>query len=211
MSASFLDVFKPRYPEAVFRLKNSLIALVFLVTATHLLPLPTLYSALWKFYRGSYASTWEKGAANVEVFIFSALLANILQSLIAIQSPPKSNPPPPSPATRFAPRQPATPTPSWRRAPNGLSPNTTPQRQKPFSPAASASDPRGLAKSYSLSFPPPSPDASFNSSASLSMSSPSPSSPLAAYRGRRGVGAGRALDESLLTRLQEAQSDDDDD
>ena len=51
-----LDVLKPRYSEAVARLKNSLMALFALVVLTHLLPVPPLYSALWRVYRGSYRS-----------------------------------------------------------------------------------------------------------------------------------------------------------
>ena len=89
---------------------------------------------------------------------------------------------------------------------------TTPQRQLPFSAstsvggsstgAGSASDPRGLAQSYSLAFTnflgsPSSPSPS-SSSAPHDRSfgslppSPSPTSPLAAYRGRRAP-TGRAL------------------
>lgn len=60
---SFFDFLKPRYHEATFRLKNSLIALVALITLTHLLPLPTLHSSAWNFYRDSFQSPWEKGIA----------------------------------------------------------------------------------------------------------------------------------------------------
>ena len=94
---------------------------------------------------------------------------------------------------------------------------TTPQRQLPFSAstsvggpstgAGSASDPRGLAQSYSLAFTnflgsPSSPSPS-SSSAQHDRSfgslppSPSPTSPLAAYRGRRAP-TGRALSFFLL-------------
>jgi hypothetical protein len=60
---SFFDLFKPRYHEATFRLKNSLIASIALLTLTHLLPLPTLYTSAWKFYRNSFHSSWEKSLA----------------------------------------------------------------------------------------------------------------------------------------------------
>ncbi len=62
-NSSFFDFLKPRYHEAICRLKNSLIALVALVTLTHLLPLPTLYTSAWKFYRDSFHSSWEKSLA----------------------------------------------------------------------------------------------------------------------------------------------------
>ena len=58
--SSLFDILKPRYHEAVYRLKNSLIALVALFTVTHLLPLPTPYASAWNFYRDSFQSSWEK-------------------------------------------------------------------------------------------------------------------------------------------------------
>jgi hypothetical protein len=62
-SSSFIDILKPRYHEAIYRLKNSLIALIALFTLTHLLPLPTPYASAWNFYRGSFQSSWEKSLA----------------------------------------------------------------------------------------------------------------------------------------------------
>lgn len=62
-NTSFLDLLKPRYHEAVFRLRNTIVALVILFTLTHLLPLPTPYASLWKFYRGSFQSSWERSLA----------------------------------------------------------------------------------------------------------------------------------------------------
>jgi hypothetical protein len=61
--SSFFDILKPRYHEAVYRLKNSLIALIALFTLTHLLPLPTPYASAWNFYRDSFQSSWEKSLA----------------------------------------------------------------------------------------------------------------------------------------------------
>ena len=61
--SSLFDILKPRYHEAVYRLKNSLIALVALFTLTHLLPLPTPYASAWNFYRDSFQSSWEKTLA----------------------------------------------------------------------------------------------------------------------------------------------------
>lgn len=60
---SFFDILKPRYHEAIYRLKNSLIALIALFTLTHLLPLPTPYASAWNFYRDSFQSSWEKSLA----------------------------------------------------------------------------------------------------------------------------------------------------
>jgi hypothetical protein len=58
--SSFFDILKPRYHEAVHRLKNSLIALLALFTFTQLLPLPTPYASAWNFYHASFQSSWEK-------------------------------------------------------------------------------------------------------------------------------------------------------
>jgi hypothetical protein len=62
-NSSFFDCLKPRYHEAVLRLRNSLLALVALTTLTHLLPFPTPYASAWKFYRDSFQSPWEKSIA----------------------------------------------------------------------------------------------------------------------------------------------------
>lgn len=231
--SSFLDILKPRHHEAVYRLKNSLIALIALFTLTHLLPLPTPYASAWNFYRDSFQSSWEKSLAIAELSVFCLLLANIFQATIAIRSPPAPYPPLPSPSKSLSPhskggqqqqhRATMTP-PTWRGKSGGLSPKTTPQRQLAFSttnPAGStsaggASDPRGLAQSYKLTFTnhhASSPDISISSSTGSSSLPPSPSpaqatSPLAAYRGRRAP-TGRALDGSLLARLAQGDSDSD--
>jgi hypothetical protein len=156
-SSSFFDFLKPRYHEAVYRLRNSLIAFVTLLTLTHLLPLPTPYASAWNFYRDSFQSSWEKSVAIAgettmpicltysitpksftfppELFLFGILLANILQSSIAIRSPPAPYPPLPSPSKTLSPSSSprskggpqhhltATP-PNWRSKKSGaLSPN----------------------------------------------------------------------------------------
>jgi hypothetical protein len=63
LQSSFIDILKPRHHEAVYRLKNSLIALIALFTLTHLLPLPTPYASAWNFYRDSFQSSLEKSLA----------------------------------------------------------------------------------------------------------------------------------------------------
>ncbi|KAF8489980.1 hypothetical protein F5888DRAFT_1808409 [Russula emetica] len=238
LQSSFLDILKPRYHEAVYRLKNSLIALIALFTLTHLLPLPTPYASAWNFYRDSFQSSWEKslaiaGAILPYKFALPPLLTQDHDATIAIRSPPAPYPSFPSPSKSLSPhskggqqqqhRTTMTP-PAWRGKSGGLSPKTTPQRQLAFStttPAGSnsaggASDPRGLAQSYKLTFAnhhTSSPDISISSSTGSSSLPPSPSpaqatSPLAAYRGRRAP-TGRALDGSLLARLAQGDSDSD--
>src|SRR6266849_1660495 len=146
--SSVFDILKPRYHEAVYRLKNSLIALVALFTLTHLLPFPTPYASAWNFYRDSFQSSWEKSLAiagaiplykfalppltqdhdgtcdYAELSVFCLLLANIFQATIAIRSPPAPYPPLPSPSKSLSPRSKgATMTPpAWRGKSGGLSP-----------------------------------------------------------------------------------------
>jgi len=234
--SSFFDFLKPRYHEAVFRLRNSVIAVIALATLTHLLPIPTPYASAWNFYRDTFQSPWDKGVAIAELVIFGLLLANILQATIAIRSPPAPYPPVASPAKSFSPPPRLPPVRANRhslgnnKSNAGLSPKMTPQRQLPFSAsttsvggtsttgAGSASDPRGLAQSYSLAFTnflasPSSPSPSSSStphdrSFGSLPPSPSPTSPLAAYRGRRAP-IGRGLDGSLLARLAQGDSDSD--
>jgi len=225
--SSFFDFLKPRYHEAVFRLRNSVIAVITLATLTHLLPIPTPYASAWKFYRDTFQSPWEKGVAFAELAVFGLLLINILQASIALRSPPAPYPPVPSPAKALSPPRQPTTTVNWRSLSSksgGLSPN----RQLAFSGSTSvggastgpgsASDPRGLAQSYSLAFSnflasPSSPSPSSQSaphdrSFGSLPPSPSPTSPLAAYRGRRAP-TGRGLDGSLLARLAQGDSDSD--
>ncbi|KAH8997111.1 hypothetical protein EDB86DRAFT_2915359 [Lactarius hatsudake] len=135
---SFFDFLKPRYHEAVFRLRNSVIAVIALATLTHLLPIPTPYASAWKFYRDTFQSPWEKGVAVAgtnpilffadpynspsfsELAVFGILLANILQASVAIRSPPAPHPPILSPSKALSPPRQPTTTPNWR---SGLSPN----------------------------------------------------------------------------------------
>lgn len=97
---SFFDLFKPRYHEATFRLKNSLIASIALLTLTHLLPLPTLYTSAWKFYRNSFHSSWEKSLAIAgtipQRFFFLSLIVTPCASIRAISLLPTHSQHPPS-------------------------------------------------------------------------------------------------------------------
>ncbi len=125
-TAFFFDILKPRYHEAVYRLKNSLVALIALFTLTHLLPLPTPYASAWNVYHDSFQSSWEKSlaiagvitpckltsppllttrrGAYAELIIFFLLLVNIFQATIAIRSPRAPYPPIPSPSKSLSPR-----------------------------------------------------------------------------------------------------------
>jgi len=118
---SFFDFLKPRYHEAICRLKNSFVALVALVTLTHLLPLPTLYTSAWKFYRDSFHSSWEKSLAiagtSQYVPLLSALThANTLRThqnpLVLPLPPPRAIPllPPPRQHLPIGPCDPFAPS-----------------------------------------------------------------------------------------------------
>lgn len=102
-NSSLFDILKPQYHEAVYRLKNSLFALVALFTLTYLLPLPTPYASAWNFYRDSFRSSWEKslaiaGAISLFKFALPPLLTQDHDGarscrIIRLLSPPRQHSP----------------------------------------------------------------------------------------------------------------------
>ncbi|EIM79295.1 uncharacterized protein STEHIDRAFT_173167 [Stereum hirsutum FP-91666 SS1] len=210
----------PFYPgDAAIRLRDNMVATFALVTFTFLLPVPSIPRTLWILLHPRDNSWWDLLLALINAGFLTVFLLNIGYATYFIRFPRKS-PPRPAPAPSPIPPPPApapgSPAASILRSSTGtaprsgsklgLSPNTTPQRQLPFSSSISssiaASDPYNLAKSYSLGFSDP------NLSFATSTPSPTPS-PLAAYKGRRGVGVARPLDGSLLARLTKASEDTD--
>ncbi|KZV65073.1 hypothetical protein PENSPDRAFT_737946 [Peniophora sp. CONT] len=204
--SALVEFLKPRHAEAVTQMRNSLAALLLLVVLTSLLPLPALPAAIYKYLSSRYNSPYERAAIWTELSATCLLLLSSAQAAWGVISPRKpALKPAATPSKSLLPPSAAS-TPDWRRTPHALSPNTTPQRQRSFA-TPTTSDPRGLASSYSLNFVPPSPgDSSIDTSVSFT---PSPS-PLSAYRGRRSLASStRALDESVLARLVNEASDDD--
>ncbi|KDQ62400.1 hypothetical protein JAAARDRAFT_30307 [Jaapia argillacea MUCL 33604] len=211
------DWLKPSRSEALVRVRNSAFALLTVLLVTSLLPL--FYSpiaclkVLWS-QPETDPNQWRRTMCASEVMVIGVLGLNILQGAYALKYPRAPLPPLPSPAKTI--KSPAT-TPAQRRF-KVLSPQSSPQQQKPFSASTSSYPPSPLStpsRTVQYTFPSPSPfNTSLNSSSMSLPSSPSPmpplSSSLAAYRGKHSTSVGRAFDGSLLMRLSAQDSDDDD-
>ncbi|RPD54247.1 hypothetical protein L226DRAFT_540030 [Lentinus tigrinus ALCF2SS1-7] len=203
-STSILDWFKPLRSEAVARLRTNSIGLVGLAILSNLLPVPSLWRAFDVVWQRRPVTAPYYYLCAVELLLLGVFVTNLLQAAYALQYPRAPLPPPPSPA-KPAKTPLSPPTRQWRL--QGLTPTSSPQRQKAFStytPSPVSTPSRIL--NYSI--PPSSPDASFLSS--VSSVPGSPASPLAAYRGRHSASVGRAFDGSVLSRLAKDDSDDED-
>ncbi|CCM00593.1 uncharacterized protein FIBRA_02629 [Fibroporia radiculosa] len=203
-TSTILDWLKPPRGEAIARLRTNVLGMFTLALLTHLLPLPSPWIAIAILRGKASSSSIYYNLCALETLVLAVLAFNIVQASYALRYPraiPKSRPPP-SPArmvhTSPPPRQ-------WHL--KGLSPNSSPQRQKSFSYASSPLSTPSRTLSYTI---PPSiatpPDLSFTSS--LGSVPGSPASPLAAYRGKHSTMAGRAFDGSLLSRLALEDSSD---
>ncbi|KAI8972438.1 hypothetical protein BD414DRAFT_500311 [Trametes punicea] len=203
-STSLLDWFKPIRSEAIARLRTNSLGLVGTVIFSNLLPVPSLWKAFDVVWRGRPASTPYYYLCLAELALLAILVCNIAQAGYALKYPRAPLPPPPSPAKAAKSTPLSPPSRQWRLS--GISPNSSPQRQKAFSsyapsPVSTPSRTINYTIPASVSSPP---DASIASSVSLPGS---PASPLAAYRGRHSAAVGRAFDGSLLSRLAQDDSD----
>ncbi|KAF9819320.1 hypothetical protein IEO21_02208 [Rhodonia placenta] len=204
--ATIADWLKPSRGEAMARLRTNGLSLLTAVVLTHLLPVPSPWTAISVLRERIPASGVYYLLCSVEVLLLAVLSINILQATYALKYPHATvvPPPRPSPAKTVGASSPQR---QWRL--KGLSPDSTPQRQKSFSYAASPVSTPSRTLNYTI---PPSAPSPFDSSFSSSVGSVpgSPSSPLAAYRGRHSTVAGRAFDGSLLSRLARAASSSED-
>ncbi|KAH9941972.1 hypothetical protein B0H21DRAFT_541805 [Amylocystis lapponica] len=200
---AILDWFKPSPHEALARLRSNSLGLLTLTILTNLLPLPSPWDAISALRRNTTSTPYYILCA-LEVLVLALLALNVLQASYAIKYPRVSHSPhPPTPAK---PSPMATPVRQWRL--NGLSPNSSPQRQKSFSYVPSPVSTPSRTLNYTIPPTTTTPDASFASSAPSVPATPA--SPLAAYRGRHSTHIGRAFDGSLLNRLTHEVSDDED-
>ncbi|KZT69237.1 hypothetical protein DAEQUDRAFT_765562 [Daedalea quercina L-15889] len=203
VATNILDWLKPPRGEALARLRTNSLGLLTLTVLTNLLPLPPPWTAVSTIRKNAPVGTFYYAFCAVEVLALAVLGLNILQASYALRYPrtqPPGPPPPPSPKVNHAsPRK-------WHL--NNITPNPSPQRQKSFTYAPSPASTPSRTLSYSI---PPSATPAYDSSFASSVGSVpgSPASPLAAYRGRHTVAAGRAFDGSLLSRL--ARDDDEED
>ncbi|KAG2754822.1 hypothetical protein P692DRAFT_20870211 [Suillus brevipes Sb2] len=200
LKASMLSL-TPHKNEAALRIRNSSAALVVVLFLTHLTPAPSLWTAVEVVFNDSgegKSAFWVMCAA--ELAMLGLFTLNALQAAIALMYSPTLLPPVPSPSKSIK-----TPQSHLQKRRNVLSPHTSPQPQRTFSPYVSSpvSTPSRTLQ-YSIPGPTPPPFSSLNSSNGM----PQTPSPLSAYRGKHSASTGHAFNGSILSRLTK---DDDED
>ncbi|KIJ65400.1 hypothetical protein HYDPIDRAFT_174869 [Hydnomerulius pinastri MD-312] len=196
------DFSKPHKNEAVLRLRNTTLSLFALVLLTHLLPVPSLWTAV-DVVRGDERVGVHWAVCAAELVLSGVLALNLIQAAVAIQYPRSPLPPlPSSPAKSLV-----TPQGQKKRR-TILSPATSPQAQRSFSSSYVSSPVSTPSRTLHYSMPStPSPfGISLNSSTNSVPSTPSPS--LAAYHGRHAPSTGYSFNGSTLSRLADDSDDD---
>ncbi|KAI6010405.1 hypothetical protein PISMIDRAFT_680512 [Pisolithus microcarpus 441] len=202
------DCIKPYRNEALIRLRNSSVCLVALVVTTHLLPVPSLWTAANVVRDGEQRDTgflW--GICATELGFLALLILNIVQAAFALKYPRKPHHSHVSPTKSLQ----VTPKSQSKRQPI-LSPNAStgpraPQRTSSLYNSSPLSTP-----SRTLYYSMPSTPSSFNISLTSSTSSmpPTPSPSLGAYHATHGGSMGQPFDGLTLSALADAQSDEED-
>ncbi|KXN84129.1 hypothetical protein AN958_00399, partial [Leucoagaricus sp. SymC.cos] len=214
----FLSHFKPHRAEALQRVRVNSVCLATGVLVSYLLPIPSLHKAIHVVRARDY----DLGAGErmyrwfclLEVAVLSIFLLNILHGIYAVRYPRASFPPLASPAKPKVKATAATP----QRPFKVLSPQSSPQPQKPFSFSPSSSFGFSMTTNYPTSpistpsrvvhYPAP-PNASTTSQASTSSSVnilATPSPVVTAYRGKHlSNSVGHALDGSYLGQFVQEQ------
>ncbi|KAG0704609.1 hypothetical protein DFH29DRAFT_911217 [Suillus ampliporus] len=193
LKATLLSL-RPHKNEASLRIRNSSAALLAALFLTHLTPAPSLWTAIDVVFNDSgegKSAFWMICAA--ELAILGLFTLNALQAAVALMYPQKPLPPTPSPAKSIM-----TPQSQSQKRRLVLSPHTSPQPQRTFSPYVSSpvSTPSRTLQ-YSIPGPTPPPFSSLNSSTGM----PQTPSPLSAYRGKHSASIGHAFNGSILSRL----------
>ncbi|KAI6102540.1 hypothetical protein EV401DRAFT_2023364 [Pisolithus croceorrhizus] len=202
------DCIKPYRSEAFIRLRNSTVSLVALVVTTHLLPLPSLLTAVNVVRDGEQRDTsflW--GICAIELGCLALLILNIVQAAFALKYPRKPHPTHVSPAKSLQ----VTPQNQKKRqailSPTASTGPRAPQRTSSLYNSSPLSTP-----SRTLYYSMPSTPSSFNVPLTSSTSSmpPTPSPSLGAYHARHGGSTGQPFDGLTLSAFANAQSDEED-
>ncbi|KAF9454485.1 hypothetical protein P691DRAFT_692733 [Macrolepiota fuliginosa MF-IS2] len=224
--ARLANHFKPHRTEALQRVRVNGVCLVTGVLVSYLLPIPSLHKAIYAV-RGSLRDGFGSGEwfyrwfCILEVATFALFLFNVLHGIYAVRYPRASFPPLASPSKPTGIKKaPATPQRSFKL----LSPQSSPQPQKPFSFSPSSSFGLSMTSNYPTSpvstpsrvvhYPAP-PNSSTATQASTSssiniLSTPSPV--ISAYRGKHlSNSVGRALDGSYLGCFVQEKTDEEED
>ncbi|EKM81548.1 hypothetical protein AGABI1DRAFT_69829 [Agaricus bisporus var. burnettii JB137-S8] len=222
--SALLNHFKPHRAEALYRIRVNGFCLVTGILLTYLLPIPSLHEAIG-IVRGYPESASGEGLYGcfciLEVVALTLFSINFLHGIYAVNCPRASLPPIASPNRPKGIRK-ASLTP--QRPFKLLSPQSSPQTQKPFSFSPSSSFGRSMTTNYPTSpastpsrvvhYTAPPTNSSTTSQASNSssiniLSTPSPV--ISAYRGKHlSNSVGRALDGSFLGQFTSNDRNDDD-
>ncbi|KAF9546305.1 hypothetical protein CPC08DRAFT_700018 [Agrocybe pediades] len=244
--SSVSNKLKPHKAEAFQRIRINAACLVTTLVISYLLPLPSIPSALKLLvfsarahgHPASWSAEWIwERVCFLEMGLVSLWMYNIVEALYAIKYPRTPLPAVTSPAAKKTLKSaiPASTSTTPKRAFKILSPNTSPQPQRPFAPSSSLSSVSMALHSLSASTGsgyPPSPvstpsrvlhyntplSSSTGTASILNASSTSsnyldtPSPVISAYRGKHiGGDVGRALDGSYLSRIMQEEEDSRDD
>lgn len=202
------DCIKPYKNEALIRLRNSTVGLVALVVTTHILPLPSLWTAANVVRdRGQSDIGFLWGVCATELGFLALLILNTAQAAYALRYPRKPH------STHVSPAKALQVTPqSQKKRRSILSPASSmgpraPQRTSSLYTSSPLSTP-----SRTLYYSMPSTPSPFNASLTSSTSSmpPTPSPSLGAYHARHGDSPGQPFDGLTLSKLTDAQSDEED-
>ncbi|KAF9475284.1 hypothetical protein BDN70DRAFT_883917 [Pholiota conissans] len=218
---------KPHKAEAIQRIRFNVLVITSVVILSYLLPIPSAFSAVTIPFRDIDQEAWTiewfwQWFAVAEFALLALCFYNVLEAGYALKYPRTPLSPITSPAK--AKRQSSSLT-TPKRPFKVLSPNSSPQPQKPFafSPTASTSFSSASLNLSSSSIPyaqspistpsrvihyspvPSSLTNTMTSSTSDYLQSPSPV--ISAYRGKHtSTDLGRALDGSYLSRMKPSDS-----
>ncbi|TFK37493.1 hypothetical protein BDQ12DRAFT_685398 [Crucibulum laeve] len=213
--------FKPHRAEAIQRIRLNAVFLVALLLLSYLLPIPSLPRAFTVVLASTQQDKWTREWVYrwfciLEVALMSISTFNLVEAIYAVKYPRAVLPPRPSPMQTKTASKTASTTP--KRPFKVLSPNSSPQAQKPFtySPSASFSA-SSLSMSSSTTYPAspvstpsrvlqysvPASSSTQGSSTSTVSYLATPSPVISAYRGKHlSSSVGRAFDGSYLGRVK---------
>ncbi|KIO07522.1 hypothetical protein M404DRAFT_386426 [Pisolithus tinctorius Marx 270] len=175
---------KPYKNEALIRLRNSTVGLVALVVTTHILPLPSLWTAANVVRdRGQSDIGFLWGVCATELGFLALLILNTAQAAYALRYPRKPHSTHVSPAKALQ-----------------VTPQSQKKRRSILSPAYGSPSPPAHILLIHL----------FTTLDTFASMPPTPSPSLGAYHARHGDSPGQPFDGLTLSKLTDAQSDEED-
>ncbi|KAF9456069.1 hypothetical protein BDZ94DRAFT_1285903 [Collybia nuda] len=208
-----VNYFKPHRAEALQRIRLNGFCFIIVVVFTNLLPLPSIQAAIRTVVAANeqerWASDWLYKWFCIFVAVATVFAFNFVEGIYAVKYPRPPLAPYASPA-KTKPIFRGDPTP--QRPFRVLSPNSSPQPQRPFSLSASTSkyptSPMSTpSRVLQYSTLPASTNTQASSTSTMAFHS-TPSPIISAYRGKNlGGSVGHAVDGSFLSRIAPEASD----